>query len=517
MFTKKILAAMLCAALLCTCALTGCKKDEPATTAPTVSAEEVINTVALTVGDRQISAVELNYYYIEMINSFVNEYSYYLSALLNVSAPLNTQFFNEETNQTWSDYFLECSINDLKGTYALCDAAAAAGMTLTESDIAAVDDLMETIEYYATYYEFDSADAYLADLFGPGADSASYRAYYERNLLADNYYDAYYESLRYDDTTLREFEGENGRKYNSYSYATYFLSTTKYLTGGTEDADGNITYSDAERKAAEAACQAAAQAVADGSYADTEAFNTALKAIPANLDLGSVCCTEYDDVLYSKVSSLFVEWVSDPERKDGDLTLIPKTSGSEGNEQIDGYYIVMHVSTNDNTFFLKNVRHILVIPDGGTYNSVTGYYDYTDTEMSLAKVEAEVLLDLWQSGKRSEASFALIANEKSDDLGGNVTNGGLYENIFPGQMADEFNDWCYDENRKPGDCEIIGSDFGYHIMYFCGDSDFTYRDFMITSEKRAQDAKAWYDTMVEKVTVTTHDLQYVDLDLVLYG
>lgn len=510
MLTKKIVAVLLCAALLCSCALTGCKKDKS-----DISAEEMVNTIALTVGQHQINAVELNYYYVEMINSFYSEFSYQISLLLDINKPLNEQIFDEKTNQTWADYFLECSIKDLKGTYTLYDAAIAEGMELSEIDVATVDSLMATLEYYAAYYKFDSADAYLEDLFGPGASCASYRAYYERNLLANQFYDSYCESLRYDDATLREFEGKNAVKYNSFTYAAYFLTTTKYLTGGTEDADGKITYTDAERKAAEAACKAAAQAVADGTYADVDAFNTALKAIPENLELGSVHCTEYDDVLYSKVNDLFIDWISDPARKSGDLTLIPKNSGTEENPKIDGYYIVMHIKTDDNTRFLKNVRHILIVPEGGTYNSATGNYDYTDLELSKAKVEAQVILDVWLAGKRTELAFAGLANEKSEDQGGKVTDGGLLENICPGQMVAEFDDWCFDENRKHGDYEIIGTDFGYHIVFFCGDSDFTYRDYMLTTEKRAQDAKTWYDALLEKTEVVTHDLSLVDMDKIL--
>ena len=512
MLTKKILAVLLCAALLCSCVLTGCKKDKS-----DVTAEDVINTVALTVGQHQINAVELNYYYVEMISSFYSEFSYQLSLLLDVNKPLNEQIFDEKTNQTWADYFLECSIKDLKGTYVLYDAAIAEGMELSEEDIASVDSMIANIEYYAAYYKFASADAYLEDLFGLGANCASYRAYFERNLLADRYYDSYCESLHYDDAALREFEGENAVKYNSFTYAAYFLTTTKYLTGGTEDADGKITYTDAERKAAEEACKAAAQAVADGTYADVDAFNAALKAIPANLELGSVHCTEYDDVLYSKVNGLFIDWLSDPARKSGDLTLIPKNSGTEENPKIDGYYIVMHIKTDDNTRFLKNIRHILIIPDGGTYNSSTGYYDYTDLELRKAKAEAEVILDAWLAGKGNELAFAGLANEKSDDQGGKVTDGGLLENICPGQMVEEFDAWCFDENRKHGDYDIIASDLGYHIVFFSGDSDISYRDYMLTNEKRAQDAKAWYDALLEKTEVTTHDLQYVDMDRILNG
>ena len=35
-------------------------------------------------------------------------------------------------------------------------------------------------------------------------------------------------------------------------------------------------------------------------------------------------------------------------------------------------------------------------------------------------------------------------------------------------MVVAFNDWCFDESRKPGDSGLVRTEFGYHIMYFVG-------------------------------------------------
>ena len=58
-----------------------------------------------------------------------------------------------------------------------------------------------------------------------------------------------------------------------------------------------------------------------------------------------------------------------------------------------------------------------------------------------------------------------MANENSEDPGSN-TNGGLYEDVYPGQMVDSFDAWCFDEARQPGDTGIVKTDYGYHVMYF---------------------------------------------------
>ena len=53
-------------------------------------------------------------------------------------------------------------------------------------------------------------------------------------------------------------------------------------------------------------------------------------------------------------------------------------------------------------------------------------------------------------------------------------NGGLYTDIYPGQMVPEFNDWCFAAERQVGDHGIVKTSYGYHIMFFSGEGDYIY-------------------------------------------
>ena len=75
------------------------------------------------------------------------------------------------------------------------------------------------------------------------------------------------------------------------------------------------------------------------------------------------------------------------------------------------------------------------------------------------KQEAENALQAWKDGDATEESFAALANKLSEDPGSN-TNGGLYKQVYKGQMVSEFNDWCFDESRKAGDTGIVANDAG---------------------------------------------------------
>ena len=82
-------------------------------------------------------------------------------------------------------------------------------------------------------------------------------------------------------------------------------------------------------------------------------------------------------------------------------------------------------------------------------------------------------------------------------------------------MVTEFNDWCYDAARKSGDTSIVQTQYGYHIMYFVGDSDVTYRDYQIENELRNADVETWYAGIVDAMPQTEGDTSYVRKDLVL--
>ena len=133
--------------------------------------------------------------------------------------------------------------------------------------------------------------------------------------------------------------------------------------------------------------------------------------------------------------------------------------------------------------------------------------------MAAAKAAAEEILASWKSGEATEESFAALANEKSAD--GDGTTGGLYENVYPGQMVVNFNDWCFDSARKPGDTGIVETEYGCHVMYFVGDSDMTYRDYQIENQLRNADVNSWYTETVAAMTQTEGDTKYIRKDVVL--
>ena len=113
---------------------------------------------------------------------------------------------------------------------------------------------------------------------------------------------------------------------------------------------------------------------------------------------------------------------------------------------------------------LVDVRHILILPEGATLETIRTE-TFPEEAWAAGEKQAQDILNEWLSGEQTEEMFALLANDHSVDPGSN-TMGGLYTDVYVGQMVEEFEAWCFDETRKPGDYGVVRTSLGYHIMYF---------------------------------------------------
>lgn len=472
-------------------------------------------TIALTVGDTQLNNTELNYFFMDSVNNFYSQNGNYAAIFgLDVTKPLNQQVMDPETGDTWADYFVNTAKTNATSVYALYGAAVKEGFTMPEAQQNSVDSTISTLELYSTIYGYKDANQYLKAIYGSGASLESYRSYLEKTMLASAYQTAYADSLTFTDADLRAAEADNYNKYSSYAYNYYNLPVSKFLEGGTTDENGNTTYSDEEKAAAQQKAEAAAKSLTGDEITTAQALDAAIAALSINADNDTAMSTRYDDQSYTGINSTIAQWLSDSSRKEGDITyLANSTTDADGKETINGYYVVRFDSVNDNTFPLKNVRHILVSFEGGTSDD-SGNITYSEEEKAAAKATAEELLNQWKSGEATEDSFAALATEKSSDTG-STANGGLYEDIYPNQMVASFNDWCFAEGRKAGDTGIVETQYGYHVMYFVGDSDVTYRDYQIRNELTENAVSEWYADLIANTSVTAGDTRYLSLGTVL--
>lgn len=157
-------------------------------------------------------------------------------------------------------------------------------------------------------------------------------------------------------------------------------------------------------------------------------------------------------------------------------------------EEIEAYYkeneaaLTEQGIVNDGSITV-DARHILICPEGGTEDEV-GDITYSDTEWEACRVKAQELLDQWKAAGGTEELFAEFAAEHTEDPG-SMSTGGLYTDIYVGQMVPEFEEWCFDESRAYGDTGLVKTTYGYHIMYFVASEDVWFANMrdMIVNER----------------------------------
>ena len=434
------------------------------------------HTTAATVGNYSLTPAMYNYFYQETYQSMMSQFGDLASYIIDSSKPLDQQMYDDENGITWADYLKEQTNSVIAQTYAVYSLAVSEGFELSEDQQTSVDATIMNMEYAALYAN-TTTDAYLTNIYGTGSNEDNYREFVEVKQLASAYSTAHADALEYTADEIAAYYEENKDTLDTVSYR-YFLSS---VYGDEVNEDGTQVI-DAEASLAQA------EEIAAGSQGDEAAFN----------DLAYEYASEASKSYYEDEDATLVtdqsvgglpetirDWLTDPARQYGDTTAIATDEGS--------CYAVLFVdNSSKNDISMIDVRHILIIPESSS----------DDESVAAAKAEAEEILAEYEAGDRTEESFAELAKEYSEDS--SASNGGLYENVRPGQMVEAFENWCFDESRQPGDVGIVETTYGFHVMYFVGDGD-SYREYLIAEDMRSEDTNEWITEQAQNVTVTLND------------
>ncbi len=396
---------------------------------------------AVDVDGTEYSVAEYNWLYTnslyEVYNNLYQTYGELAAYFLNPQTPLDEQDYTDE--QTWADYIEEYTQNSVIELTALYNAGKEAGFELEQEVIDGIDAEWEDMKAIAAGSGY-SANDYAELNYGRGVNEKVFKDMYTRYLYAMSYAEYVVENEEVSSDDIDAYYAEHADDFDSISYKSYFVSGTAEEG---EDAD-----------AAMEAAKAEAEEVKEGSK--------------------EVTFTESNYVAKSRVPETYSEWLLDEARTAGDIEVF---------ESETGYYVIEFVEENDIHYNTVDVRHILVTPT-----------EETEDAKAAALVAAETYMQEWKDLGGTEEAFGEVAKEHSND--GSASVGGLYENVYKGQMVAEFEDWCFDSERKTGDCEIIETTYGYHVMYFVGEAE-EYYDYAVDNVIRNVRYNDFMDSIVE--------------------
>lgn len=426
------------------------------------------HTTAATVGSHKLSPAIVNYFYKEAYNSMSSQYGDMMSYMIDSNTPLNEQYYDEENGITWADTLIEQGLNSAARIYAIYDEAVANGETLSDDDQSSIDATVSNLSVYATYYGYSNVNGYLAAMYGTGCNEKNFREFLSIETLANNYSQKVYDTPVYTEDELSADYAADPNAYDTVDYRVFAVTDALFDEEDEEKlADLKKTAADELLAAAEEGDEAFIQAAYDHASEDTK----------ENYEDDSY--TLRTDVGHS--DSDLSNWLFESDRKTGDATCV-ETSGT--------YYVAIFESRDTHDYALPNVRHILI--------SVSDTTD--EAAMATAKETAEKLLAEYEAGEHTEDAFAAIGDAAYAD--GTAAESARYEDITPGQMVEDFENWCFDASRQVGDTGIVESTYGYHVMYFSGFGT-NYRMKLVEDEQRGNVYTDWLTATTENASYET--------------
>ena len=418
------------------------------------------------------------------------------------------QFSVADMNIYYANSFnFEVAVDAARRSAVLHNRAVEAGLALDEEARAGIDEFIAMLrEDYGTM-GFRSTNELLSFHYSSRVNLRALRERMEFDALGDMYQDLFMEQ-QFDSFTvdmLEAFYEEHRDRYDSFSFRAFelpFVSSEMDFTideialaempiTSLEEAQtiANSIAAMAEELGEEGFLLAVIEAMgvhgqAEGMDAD---FNTLQRSVPR----GAVIHAAYGD------------WLIDESREPGDVTVI----GGESS-----IFVLYFLDLDDNRYHTADVRHILIGLDNSVFFDENGDpLTVTDAEIEELEAQqwpealerAEAVLAEWRAGSATEESFIELVREHSADSWQQNESPGLFEVHENSGLVVEFEAWAIDPARSPGDVDIVETQFGYHIMYFVGESDLERRHSLARRDMANEAFQTWLNEALEAATVRT--------------
>ncbi len=516
---RSVVAAVLVAALLVTYVATGLVRKGFIHSTLQWTTYLTAVTVKSDDGDKiHVPVSTYNYYYAleynnlkqrqEAANSSNDENSSIMEILgllqepidADFSKPLSKQTTTDENDETitWQEYVYNKVIDSIKETYTFYLAAVKENEG-KEPEITATQksQLEQTLSEYreaAEKYGY-TLSAYLVAVMGKGVTENVFRREAVRSYIADNYKSSISSEkveVEYTDADYDKYKQENPDNLKGVDVRIFEADSEK-------DAKA---FKDALKADGSNFTELAVQYAKDGFYKNYYAEDTASTirfATRAFFKNSSYSIANADDAGKDEDERTYagLDWLYSADRKAGDINQFSKTV----------VYVVSPAAEPDSNAI--NIRHILVSPKDDPSKAS----EASDADWAAALKEAENILDQFNKSDKKAESFAALAGENSDDPG-SKDNGGLYENVAPGQMVLPFNNWCFADGRKAGDTGIVRTESGYHIMFLDSETETPLWKSFAELQMSAKDSMSKADKLQEDYTakVNWFGSRYFEID-----
>lgn len=290
-------------------------------------AEKKSDQVVARIADAELTNGLLQAFYWMDVYEYLENYGYYAVYYgLDHTQPLDQQT-NRETGGTWQQYFLDKALLNWHSYQALAMLAAEEGVSLDEEYQTELDGLRASLTDAVLASDYTSIDQMLQADVGAGCDYDDYYRYMDTYYRGYSYLKGRVDRIQITDQMLQDYyeahreelEKEGiSKESGDFKDVRHILIAVK---GGTEDEEGEVTYSEEEWET----CRTEAQKVLDewlAGEATEESF--ADLAYEYSEDTGSNANGGLYESLDAESGFVqeFIDWYMDESRKTGDYGLI---------------------------------------------------------------------------------------------------------------------------------------------------------------------------------------------------
>ncbi len=414
---------------------------------------------AVEIDGEKYSVSDVNYFFTSYYDSYREQNSEFISYMFDESESLKDQEY--EDGVSWFSWFLNESIDSMVSVIRVSQAADKEGFEPEEASMSEIQAYLDGVSLAAENSGME-ADSYVAGIYGEDMTLERYRELLTMSFTARDYALHKQESFSFTDDDIREYYENHIKQYTFASYERLYFKAADYDEEATDE----------QRNAAE------------------ELAAEALKQVREGGELQEIA-EEYEDAVYYSTEEAYYsegysygDWLFDEARKAGDSELM-----DDGN----GFYVMVFRDRSRHDYPAVNIRDIYFAIDISDGNSDELY------EESCA--QAEDTLEEWKKGGGTEELFAGLADEKAPVEG---HEGGLYENLLKDTVDSNVEKWCFDEERRAGDCAVVYSEGGFHVLYFKGGGEPAWK-IEAEEDMREEKLQILLADMIEGAQVDCHE------------
>lgn len=462
---------------------------------------------ALTIGEKNYTAADLDYYYYSQYNMMYSYASYYG---IDTSVSLKEQEAYDGT--TWYDYLMNSATSSLTEVSILAQEGEKAGYTISDEGQQSIDDVMSNLEDTAKENNVSKA-YYLHRMYGRYMTEKRFKQIVTEYYYAYDYQTAKTDGFEISDDDINTYYDENKDTLDTYEFVCYGVDATP---DAKQDEDGNdIALTAADYAEAE-------QVASDNAEKLKAALESGETDTAARLAENMTNVTDYSSTTPDSFGSYtFGEWLQDSSRKANDVTTLTDTTtvslSSDSDDPADGgdssaessavdsadsssadssaasddsteeqevtstIYVVQFLKRYRDDYYAGTLRSILVSAE----QDEDGNYDYDS-----AKTAADGLLATFEANGGTEDAFIALGSDDEEDAeeadstdtadaSGSAASDAeeapsytvnLYESEKKGAMSTALDDWLYGSDHQTGDTAVLKDEdsLGYDVVYFVG-------------------------------------------------